>query len=169
MTIFWDDIKDKKVREIEELYRLDLRLNRNRLEVASEEQNTKFESWYSCQEDASADLEDAKHNLSLLRARVDIKIRRAPKEKLIEKYGIADLKEGAIKAFIELNPKVVEAQEKVNRLKLVVGKLKGAIESARQRKSMIAVLKDLYVSNFWDKVTKRGTPHKSRDRLTRRD
>ena len=141
-------VYDHTLLELEDLYRSDLQVNRHRLEVASQEQSTKFEKWYAAMEDVEGDLRDATTSLGRKRTKVGLRIRKI----------FPDDKEGSITAKIESNKEVKILNKRINQIRRYHGKLKGAVESARQRKSMISVLKDLYVSNYWDKSTKHGTP-----------
>ncbi|MBW8001686.1 MAG: hypothetical protein FVQ80_06650 [Planctomycetes bacterium] len=145
-------IRDMTIGEIRSAYRKDLQLNRYRLEVASEEQATKFEKWYSVTEDVAADIEDKKAYLAEVKARVEVEIRSLPKQDLEKKYHVTDLKESVVKSLVELNPTVQKVSKELRKLKLLHNKLKGAVESGRQRKSMIRVLADLYQANYWDKT-----------------
>lgn len=146
------NIRDMPLNEIRTLYRKDLQLNRYKLEVASEEQATKFEKWYSLSEDVAADIEDEKSFLLSVRSKAEVKIRGLSESELEKTYHIDSLKEGTVKALIELDELVLVVSKKIRKLKLLHNKLKGAIESGRQRKSMIRVLADLYQANYWDKT-----------------
>lgn len=134
--------------ELEEIYRDDLRFSRNQLEKASQTQHTKFEKWYSALEDIEGDIRDLESKIKRKRAEVSLLVHR--------KY--SDLKVAAIAAKVDVNKDIKTMEQELNLLKRYQGKVKGAVESARQRKSMIQVLKDLYMSNYWDKTTEGGQP-----------
>lgn len=134
--------------ELEQLYRKDLQINRHRLEYASLEQATKFERWYSALEDVEGDVADLKLQLGRARAKVDIRTRNISTK----------LNESGIKSRIALDKDVNGVEKEIRLISRYASKLKGAVEAARQRKSMIVVLKDLYISNYWDKTTECGTP-----------
>jgi hypothetical protein len=144
--------------ELEKMYREDLRVNRHKLEVASAQQATVFEKWYSASEDVEGDLRDALSEMALLRSTVGLEVR-----------GLHDeWKEGAISAGIEKDERIVRLGKRINMIRRYLGKLKGATESARQRKSMIVALKDLYIANYWDKTTEAGTPLHPRRHMRKR-
>lgn len=128
--------------ELQELYRMDLSINRHKLEVASQNQGSKFEKWYNAMEEVSADLADEVSKLGRIRGKVDLQIRRLH----------PDLKEAGIAAKVSLNKNVRKQEKKIAEIKRYFGCLKGAVEAARQRKSMIQVLKDLYVASYFDKI-----------------
>ena len=154
------------ISDIQIFYRKDLQLNRYRLEIASEEQATKFEKWYSLAEDVAADIEDKKAHLAECRAKAEVRIRGLSSVELEKTYHISDLKEGMIKALIELDEQVKLISKEIRVKKLLHNKLKGAIESGRQRKSMIKVLADLYQANYWDKtkIKQAGVDRMRRDK-----
>lgn len=143
-------VYENSVDELRDLYRQDLQLNRHKLERASAEQATLFEKWYAALEDVEADIKDAQGVLKRLRAKVNLQIRNLH----------SDLKEGGIAAKVEINEKVAAKSREILALERYQGRLKGAVEAARQRKSMIQILKDLYVSNYWDKAPTDGKPRK---------
>jgi hypothetical protein len=159
-----EDLYQMTIPEIRATYRDDLRINRYKLEENAELQATIFERWYSLMEELTSDLEDAKHDLAVKRSSFELRLRRMPAALLKEKYGVKELKEGTIKAMVESNKEVIELTKRVNKIRGIHGCLKGAVESARQRKSMIGVLQELYKDNYWNKTTKHGTPIHSRQR-----
>ena len=145
--------------ELRDMYRRDLQINRHKLEVASQNQGTKFEKWYSALEEISADLADEQIRLTRIRSKVDLMIRRVH----------PDLKETGVLSKVNLNVKVKKQNVKISRIKRYQALLKGAVEMGRQRKSMIQVLKDLYVASYFDKIepkhaTGRKKPKKPSDR-----
>ena len=145
--------------ELQDMYRPEIQLNRHRLEKESQKQASIFEKWYSALEDVEADLRDAMKDLSDIRSEVDLIVRSRD----------TSLKEGGITSKININKKVKLRTKRVNDIKRYQSKLKGAVESAKQRKSMITVLKDLYVANYWDQATPSGTPmHGRRIHKTKR-
>jgi hypothetical protein len=136
--------------ELREIYVQDLQLNRHRLERASAEQQTLFEKWYSAMEDVEGDIRDCMGSLARLRARINLSVRIAN----------PDLKEAGVAAEVEIRKSVIQKTKELNNLRRYHGRLKGAVEAARQRKSMINALKDLYVSNYWDKAETSSKPRR---------
>jgi len=163
-----ESLRGKTIGEVRQLYQKDLMLNRNRLEEAAQDQTTKFERWYNLMEELEADVADANLNLKRLKSNLSLKLRAKPADQLEKEYGVSDLKEGTIVAIVDSHKLVVTRQKELNKLKLIHGKLKGAVEAARQRKSMIRELTLLYNGNYWDKQTSKGTslkePRNFRDR-----
>lgn len=135
-------VYDYDLAELKRLYRMDLQVNRHRLEKASQNQAVKFEKWHNAHEEVSADLSDEISKLGRIRGKTDLMIRRVYPE----------LKEAGILAKVNLNKNVRKQEKKISMIRRYLGCLKGAVESARQRKSMIQTLKDLYIGNYWDKV-----------------
>lgn len=135
-------VYDYDLAELKRMYQMDLQINRHRLEKASQNQAVKFEKWYSACEDVSADLSDEITKLNRIKGKVDLLIRKL----------YPDLKETGISARVNLNKKVKRQEKKISMIRRYLGRMKGAVEAARQRKSMIGTLRDLYVANYWDKV-----------------
>lgn len=145
-------VYDYDLAELKRMYQMDLQINRNRLEKASQNQAVKFEKWYAAMEDVSADLSDQITKLSRIKGKVDLYMRKL----------YPDLKETGLAAKVNLNKKVRRQEKKIAMIRRYLGRMKGAVESARQRKSMIGTLRDLYVANYWDKVE--AKPARGRDK-----
>ena len=160
-----EKLKLMKVSDLESLKRRDLVLNRNQLEKNALEQSTLYDTWSSLAEELAADLKDEEDALSHIKSRIELAVRRSSKQNLMKVYKLGDAKEGAIKAIVEVNKLVVQCKERVSELKRRYGKAKGAASSFQMRQSMLKVLKDLYVANYWDKTTSSGTPLVKRRRI----
>ena len=141
------------------LWQQDLQLNRYKLELASQQQSSIFEKWNTLTEDVSGLLEDENRKFRKLKSKIDLNIRSCSKRVLQVKYGLSDIKESAVKSLIELDSKVIKQEKKIQFLKVLYSKLKGVLEASKQRKSNIRVLTDLYVGNYFDKVTSKGTKY----------
>lgn len=124
-------------------------INRNKLEKCSQEQCTLFEKWYNALEDVEADIADEEARRNRYSDKLELRTRSLH----------PDWKEGHIKAFLSRSSKIRIYNKRLMIMRRYKGRLKGAVESARQRKSMIGVLKDLYTSNYWDKTTVGDTPY----------
>ena len=150
--------------ELRAKYRSELAINRYQLEKASQEQATLFEKWHTYCEKLSAQVAAEEDSLHRLKDRESLKLRSTPEKVLQTKYGLTQgqLKEGAINSIVNLKKEVIIRTKRLLRLKERHNVLKGAVKSAQQRKSMITVLKDLYIASYWDKTTKIGTPVKQR-------
>lgn len=147
------------IQELRAKWKQELLINRNRLEMASLEQATLFEKWYAAAEELEGDLRDLNRELIELKSTMNLRVRRVH----------PDYKEGAITAAIEKRKDVSKLNRKINDTKRRHGALQGAVKSAQMRKSMIQTLKDLYISNYWDKSTSKGTPiHGRRHKRTPR-
>lgn len=133
----------------------DLQLNRFRLEKAAQTQANKFEKWYSFSEDLSALIKERERIIREKEAHLDLKIRGYSESILEVRYGFTSLKEAAIKSIILTDSKLQKLRKNKRFLDLILGKLKGVLEAARQRKSMIKILTDLYVASYWDKLNYR--------------
>jgi Zn-dependent M32 family carboxypeptidase len=144
-------VYEHTIPELRDIARHELQVNRYKLERAAQEQQTLFEKWYAALEEVEGDLSDLNVELVRERSRVTLIVhRRYPKYKV-----------NALNAKVEINKMVYKTQKLVNQVKKYRGALKGIVESARQRKSMIQALKDLYIANFWDKAPIHGRkPHK---------
>lgn len=138
--------------DLRRIWIADLQLNRFKLEKAAQSQSSKFERWYSLSEDLSALIKEKKRIFGKKEAILDLKIRQCTKESLQRKYGLHDLKESAIRSIIIKDSKIQKLKKNINFLETVYSKLRGVLEAARQRKSMIKILSDLYISSYWDKV-----------------
>lgn len=142
--------EDCTIEKLRELWTSDLRLNRYKLEIAAQEQAAVFERYSSLLADISGLVEDENKKLRETRGLVDLKIRSCSKRILKVKYGVSDLKESAIKSAIELDSKVKEQEKKVRMISVFCNKLKGVVESGRQRKGLIRVLTDLYINDYYN-------------------
>jgi hypothetical protein len=89
---------------------------------------------------------------------VDLRIRGYSEAKLMKLYKISEIREASVRSLISGNKKIIEAKKGIIALERVYGKVRGAVESGRQRKSMIRILTDLYIGNYFDKTTSKGTP-----------
>jgi len=157
MRIKYKQIKEMDFDEVEEMARNDLKLNRYRLEEASQDQPEKFHDWYQIAEDAAAELKEFERATARVRSEVALKVRRMTKDQLNEKYGFTVLSEGAVKEIVELDASVVFRENKLKEVKRLYNKLKGFVDTARSRHSMIKVLTELYTSKYWSNTTTEGT------------
>jgi hypothetical protein len=118
------------------------------LEVAAADQAVRFEKVYSLAEDMTGLLNDEIRSVERLRNRIELSVR----------HSSPGSTEGAVKAKVASYPALEVALKRVESVRIKVLKLKGIVDAARQRKSMIRTLSDLYIANYWDKTTKLGTP-----------
>jgi hypothetical protein len=141
-------IYDHTVDELRNLWRNEAHFSRNKLDKASFQQAGLYDKWYQALEDAEDDLAEAKLKEGRVRSKAELGIRN--------KY--PNYKEGAIKAKVNINKKVIKAEGVVRKYEKYVRALKGAVAMFNMRKSMIQTLKDLYISNYWSKTSPSGTP-----------
>jgi hypothetical protein len=152
--IYGHEIEDLRI-----MWRSDLSVNRNKLELASLEQASLFDKWYQALEDAEDDLAEAKIKEGRVRSKVELMVR--------SKY--PSDKEGAIRAKVSIHKQLTKAEKKVLKINRYVRTLKGAVAAFNMRKSMIQTLKDLYISNYWNKTTKGGVPLHERKQSKRKN
>jgi len=146
-----DELRPMGVNELREAFHREVPVSRNQLEKSALRQAPMFEKWYTLAEEAAAMVRDWEDRLSRTKARAELKIRSMPANVLYKKHGLEDLKEGAIKALIELDAEVRQVKKKIRKVKRRNMILKGFIESLRHRKSMIRDLENLYSSKYWNK------------------
>lgn len=135
----------------------DLQLNRYKLEIAAQQQIAVFERWDNLCTDVSGLLEDENRQLRKLKSKKDLQVRSCPKRMLAVKYGIPDLKESAIKAVIELDPRIEKQEKRVLFLQMFYMKIKGVVKASEHRRGSIRILSDLYASSYFSKTTGKGT------------
>ena len=147
-----DDLRIMTADEMRVIFYAEVGMSRNHLEVAAFMQPKIFEKWYTLCEEFAALVRDWDDRLSRVSAKADLRIRAMPAKVRWAKYRLEDLKEGAIKSLIQLDPEVKRVKLKIRRYKKVHLMLKGFVESNRHRKSMIRDLEQLYVAKYWDKA-----------------
>lgn len=141
-------IYEHTIEELRAMWRNEAAFSRNKLDKASLQQSGLYDRWYQALEDAEDDLAEAKLVEMRIRSRADLEIRK--------RY--PDYKESAVKSKVNINKRVVKSTKEIRHYEKYVRALKGAVAMMGMRKSMLALLKDLYVSNYWNKTTKGGTP-----------
>jgi hypothetical protein len=147
-----DELKLMTPAEMREEFYREIPMSRNRLERAAFLQAKFFQKWYDLCEEFAADARDWEDRLGRTSARIDLKIRGMAAIKLEMKYGLTDLKEGAIKSAIQLDVEIIRCKKKIRYFKRIHLMLKGFVESFRHRKSMIRELEQLYAAKYWDKA-----------------
>jgi hypothetical protein len=141
-------IYEKTFDDLRTLAREDLKINRHKLDIASEQQCTVFEKWYSILSSVESDIRNQESLLLRERARVGLHVRRQFPELS---------REGAITSKVSLSKSVGDLEDTLNKMKSYQFELKGIVESARQRKAMIRVLADLYIANYYDSIRPDGS------------
>ena len=147
-----DKLRDMGLEELRAVFYREQTIKRTRLEHAAFWQGKIFEKWYTLCEEYAAHVSDWNDRLGRTKARADLRIRSMPAAVLYRKYKLEDLKEGAIKSLIELDPEVKHVKKKIRTYNRYHRMLKGFVESCRHRKSMIRELEQLYVAKYWDKA-----------------
>ncbi|MHC4644014.1 MAG: hypothetical protein ACYTBJ_00835 [Planctomycetota bacterium] len=147
-----DELRMMTADEMRAEFYKEVPMSRNHLEKAAFRQSKFFEKWYTLCEEFAADVRDWEDRLGRVKSRAEMRIRSMPAATLERKYGLYDLKEGAIKAMLELDKEVQRTKKKIRALKRIHMMLKGFVESGRQRKSMIRELEQLYAAKYWDKA-----------------
>jgi hypothetical protein len=150
-TVQLNQLRGLGVDELREIFYQEVQVSRNQLEKSAFRQAPMFEKWYTLTEEAAAMVRDWEDRLSRTLARADLKIRSMPHNVLFKKHGLEDLKEGAIKSLIQLDPEVKQVKKKIRSLKRKHFVLKGFIISLGHRKSMIRDLENLYCAKYWNK------------------
>lgn len=97
--------------------------------------------------DAKEELSKAERKLSFVISELDLSIRRYP-----DNYGLAEIKEAAVKAIINNDQQVQNLMDKVAKLKSAARRLLGMKEAADQRKQMIKTLGELYIGEYFSSV-----------------
>lgn len=147
-----DQLREMTIDELRDVFYREVGVSRNRLEVAAFMQAKIFEKWYTLCEEAAGWEEDWKERLGRTSAKADLRVRSMKQQVLFRKYGIDDLKEGAIKSIVALDAEVKYVKKKIRTAKRRHMILKGFVESLRHRKSMIRHLENLYCAKYWDKA-----------------
>ena len=147
-----DKLQLMDVAELRSVFYRELVIKRTRLDHAAFWQSRIFEKWYTLCEDYASQCRDWEDRLGRVSAKADLRIRSMPPQVRFKKFGIEDLKEGAIKSCIALDAEVMRVRRKIRTYKRFHMVLKGFVESCRHRKSMIRELEQLYVAKYWDKA-----------------
>jgi len=137
---------------VEKDYREELALNRFSLEEHAETQPQKLEKWYAALVEMKDIYYGVEQDLKSVKARLDGDIRLCESADLEDLYGIQKLTEGAITSAIERHADYLQA----TRLQRLAWRrreiLSSAVDAFRDRSSMIKVLKDLFVSQYFDRT-----------------
>jgi len=147
-----DKLREMDTDQLRSVFYSELTVSRNRLEHAAFWQAKIFEKWYTLCEEYAASVRDWEDRLGRTEARAQLRIRSMPAQVLYRKYKLEDLKEGAIKSLVQLDPEVKNVKKQIRTAKRFHMMLKGFVESCRHRKSMIRDLEQLYVAKYWDKA-----------------
>lgn len=133
-------------------YRKELVLDKNNLDEDAEGQHVKLEKWHSLwveMKDVTLGIDQMVKEKA---ANLDGEIRSCSTEDLLDMYGIPKITESAVHGAVESHKDYIELiklrREGVKRRDVLVG----AVEAFRDRSSMVKVLKDLFVAQYFDRT-----------------
>ena len=121
-------------------YIKDLKINRYDLDSAIIRQAQLYYEWAIKAAQASSEADVAKSNIELVKSKIEKKIRKNP-----DKYGIDNPTESAIKAEINLHPRVRNAQNEYFDISKEAKVLNEARKAFEQRRKMLEALVSLNI------------------------
>ena len=126
-------------------FKKDLAINEHKLNQELLRQPQLYYDYAKLATQAKCDMEDAKDDLEIIKAKIDVKIR---KDK--EKYDVST--EQSIKSAVEKHPKVVRFKEKYSKKRRVSLLLEKAEKALEQRKRMLQMYVYRSVNNMHSNV-----------------
>lgn len=124
----------------------DFQIDVNRLDEEWVRQPELYRRYAEAAADSKRVHEEAKNDLSVIRADVEQMVRKNP-----ESFGLAKTTEGAIKTAIDLNEKVREAEEAVIEARHAMDVMQAAVGALDHRKSALGDLVRLFLADYFSK------------------
>lgn len=125
-------------------YSKDIAIDKSQLDYEWLRQSLLYFKYSELYANAIFERDKAKERLEVVKAKIDLDIRKSPEE-----YGISRITEGAIASAITLDEEYVEAKNDylnaVKEVNILAG-VKGALE---HKKSALETLAKLYLSGYW--------------------
>ena len=122
----------------------DVSIDPNSLDVEWQKQASLVHKYGILLSDAISERDKAKENLEIVRAEIDLDIRKNFKE-----YGLEKTTEGAISATILNEKDFIEAQETVHDANHNVNVLQSAKNALEHKKKALEYMTQLYLSGYW--------------------
>ena len=120
-------------------YEKDLKIDVESLDVEWADQPTLMLKYTKISAEARMELDEAKENLGVVKAEIDLQVRETP-----EKFGIAKATEAAIQSAIILDEEFIKASSKCFEASYELEMAQGAVRAVDQRKQALENLVRLH-------------------------
>lgn len=125
---------------------LRLEIDKQRLDVEWREQPLAYWDWAKKVADAQLAYDDAKSQLSVEKAEIELDVRSHP-----DNHGLAGLKitEGVVSSAVETNPIVRRLEKNLRNAKYNLDIAKAAVEALEHRKRALTMLVELWIRDYY--------------------
>lgn len=128
----------------------DFQIDRFRLDDEWVKQPDLYRRYAEALADAKAEYDGLKNDLDVVRSEVELKIRENPSD-----YGLDKVTEGVIKAAVEVQELVKDAENDVVQARHKVGILEAAVGALDHRKRALSDLVSLHLADYFSKPVAR--------------
>lgn len=144
-------------KDTEREYQSDLQISKFKLEEAALDQPVKMAKWGSRLAKASARVATVEHDLATLKAEKRVKLKAMDSALLKVKFGFDSMTDTVATSVIERDGEVKAKSKELIQARFRESVYKSAEKGASQRSTMIRVLTDQYIAQYWSNQTERGT------------
>lgn len=137
----------KDINELSEQLDADMRIDKYGLDNECAEQTSIYSKWARMSAEASRERDYRQKELDETSAMLDNEIRTDP-----EKYGIKDLKEAAVKAVIMGDEAVMKLKSDLIEATTYAKFMNSAVAACDQKKTMLRMLGDLWLGEYYSNV-----------------
>lgn len=141
------EIFKKSMEEWGEDLDADMRIDKFGLDNECAQQTSIYSKWARLSAEAGRERDYRQKELDEISADLDNAIRKDP-----GKYGIADVKENAVKAVIQNDKRVMKLKTDVIEITAYASLFKGAVNACDQKKTMLRMLGDLWLGEYYSNV-----------------
>lgn len=138
----------------------DFQIDRFRLDDEWVRQPDLFRRYSETLAMAKAEHDGLKNDLDVIRAETELKIRQDP-----DSYGLDKVTEGVIKATVEVQPEVKQAEKDVVTARYKVGVLEAAVGALDHRKRALSDLVSLHLADYFSKPVAREEDRDAREEM----
>ena len=128
----------------------DFQIDRYRLDDEWVKQPDLFRRYAEALADAKREYEEAKNDANLVRAEIELAMRKEP-----EKYDLPKITEGMIKAALDAADEMKEVEQKTIDARHKVGVLEAAVTALDHRKRALSDLVSLHLADYFSKPVAR--------------
>lgn len=129
----------------------DFQIDRFRLDDEWCRQPNLYHAYAEALAEAKQNLDEAKSDAAVMRAEVELKIRKDPDD-----YNLPKVTEGVIKAALDANEELKSAEQVVIDARYHVGILEAAVQALDHRKRALSDLVSLHLADYYSKPVARG-------------
>ena len=141
----------------------DFEIDRYKLDDEWVKQPNLYRTYAEALAEAKKAYDEAKNDLSVIRADTELKIRKDP-----ESCGLSKVTEGVIKSALDVQEDVREAEQAVIDARHAVGILEAAVGALDHRKRALSDLVSLHLADYFSKPVARSEDREVADEMGKR-